>query len=199
MAEKILEHNGKQYYKYGDHLWGVTLDVALANIIYESVTDKKLYYMNFNDVIIYSDEHSLNSLYQESLGMDYIEYQAKQKEIVERSKEIQKEREEHLPERIQELMELGVAVVDDKYCSNKLEEIVKVSAGGMYNGWELEQAFEIIKWLNAGTSFKKCKDILDAQGHSGWSHGLTAYIVSELCDRGKEFCDFVTNALSEKI
>jgi len=56
---------------------------------------------------------------------------------------------------------------------------------------ELGNCLDIVEVLNNDGTFDDAKKLLDDQGHSGMSFGLVCAMVSEFCDRGNEFVDYV--------
>ena len=90
----------------------------------------------------------------------------------------------------QEWIDRGRSIISEKYWE-LWDKCVSIRVDDIYGGAELGAALDIIEPLNNGCSFAEAKDILDSQGHSGMSHGMTCSIVKSFCDRGEDFVKMV--------
>ena len=188
--ENVITHNDKEYRFAGDN-WGYSLDHCIRELQKKAIMFKhSLWFIEFNSHTFYSDEVTLDSAYKEVLGKTYGEY------IDERNKKaIETEIQDQifkmsLPTLRKDYEQIGKKIVDKKYYK-KLEELIPDSLEGIYKGWDLTQAFEIVKMLNNESNFEECETQMNIQSHSGFSFGITTELICELCDRGPEFKEYI--------
>lgn len=144
----------------------------------------------FNGHTFYSDTVTLDNAYTEVTGKTKTEYD---KEMQERHKKYRQEEKDYkrkIPELTKEWITKGHEILDKKYWKN-WDKIVPLRLKDLYRGMELGACLSIIETLNNNSEFYDAKYILDKQNHSGASYNLVVYLVSNFCDRGTEFKNFL--------
>lgn len=68
---------------------------------------------------------------------------------------------------------------------------VNVRVDDMYNGMELDDALQIMKYLDKGVSFKKVERIFEEQNHSGFTYAIVKSIVLDFSKVGPAFIRFL--------
>ena len=194
--EKII-HNNKEYEFVGDQ-WGYSLDTCIKELQKKAIMfNDKLWYIEFNNHVFYSDEVSLDDAYKLVLGKSYGDYMDEcNKKAIETEKE-RKAFDQAVPDLIKEYEKTGMKIINKKYHEH-LKELIPESLKGTYRGWDLIQAFEIISMLNDGSTFEECDEKMSWQSHSGFSFGLVVSIISELCDRGPMFKEYINKKYFNK-
>lgn len=178
----VVMHNDKEYLYY--HVgWGSSIEVVVTELIKESVRKKQLFYTQFNETIIYSDEVSLDSAYKEITGKGYNEFQIARKREHEEILRLNAEYEQKIPELTKFYIEKGHQIIAPSYW-NKYDEIVDASLHGMYKGFDLDCALELIQMLNNNDKIFEVEKKMNLQSHSGWSASVVRMMVKDLCDRG---------------
>lgn len=178
---EIIKHNNKEY-NYFDIGW-VTVEEAVAELIKETIRKKQLFYTQFNESIIYSDEISLDSAYKEITGQTYEEFQTARKQEHEKILRLNAEYEQKIPELTKAYIEKGHQIIAPSYWT-KYDEIVDASLHGMYKGFDLDCALELIQMLNNKNEISEVGKKMRMQDHSGWSAVVVKHMVKDLCDRG---------------
>jgi hypothetical protein len=146
---------------------------------------------SFNGIMLYSDTVTLDNAYISITGMTKKESDEKEKiRQEEYDKELQKYKEK-IPTLTEEYIKKGKEILDKKYLNTWIE-IVPIRLDDLYRGMELECSLEIIKHLNDNGSLEKAKEMLNSQGHSGMSYGLMKNMIYNLCERGKEFTNYLS-------
>jgi len=181
----MIKHNGKTYEYYSVPI-GCSVEDALLALIKESLRTKTLLYTRFNIYEIYSDEDSLDSAYQKCVGISWLEFKTKQEKAEMKRQEELKNFLNSVSKIKEDYLSNGHDVLDKKYW-DLYEKLLDKSLYGMYHGWDLTQALEIIKMLNDNCPIKDAVAKFDNQGHSGFSHGLVRAEIQDLCDRGAVF------------
>ena len=181
----MTKHNGKTYEYYSVPI-GSSVEYALLALIKESLATNKLLYTNFNIYELYSDEDSLDSAYQKCVGISWLECKTKQEKAETKRQEELKDFFNSISRIKEDYLSNGHNILDKKYW-DLYEKILDESLYGMYRGWDLTQALEIIEMLNNNCSIKDAIIKFDKQGHSGFSHGLVRAEIQDLCDRGAVF------------
>jgi len=181
----MTKHNGKTYEYYSVPI-GCSVEDTLLTLIKESLRTKQLLYTRFNIYEIYSDEDSLDSAYQKCVGVSWVECKTKQEKAELRRQEELKKFLNSIPKIKEGYLANGHDILDKKYW-DLYEKMLDESLYGMYQGWDLTQALEIIEMLNNNCSLKDAVVKFDKQGHSGFSHGLVRAEIQDLCDRGAVF------------
>ena len=160
-------------------------------LIKYSVENKgKLAYCEFSGTMLYSDTVSLDSAYKTLTDSTYYEFNEKQKELHEEYKRQEEEHKNAIPELTKEWTEKGHKILS-KNKWDYWDKIVPIRLGDLYHGMELGCCLDIVKALNDGCSLDETKHIIEGQNHSGMSYGLVRAMVSEFCDRGNEFSEYV--------
>jgi len=145
---------------------------------------------SFNGQILYSDIDDLDSAYKKITGKTKSEFDEEERKRHEEYKEEQKKHKDSIPELIKEWIEKGNTILDEKY-RELWAECVPIRLGDLYQGMELGACLDIVIELNNGCSLDEAKAIIEKQGHSGMSFGLTCSMVKSFCDRGVEFASYV--------
>ena len=144
----------------------------------------------FNGKKLYSDIDDIDSAYKKITGKTKTKFDAKIKADNDRYKEEERKHKEAIPELTKKWIEKGAKIIDKKYL--KLwNKCVPIRLDDLYQGMELGNCLDIVKALNKGCDLKVAKAIIEKQGHSGMSFGLTCSMVRSFCDRGLEFVNFV--------
>ena len=177
----VVRHNDKEYLYY--HIGLVTVEEAIVELIKESVRKKLLLYCLFNNVYLYSDEVSLDSAYKEITGKTYEEFQLARKQAHEEILRQNAEYEQKIPELTKAYIEKGHQIISPSYWT-KYDEIVDASLHGMYKGFDLDCALELIQMLNNNEKIFEVEKKMSLQSHSGWSAAVVKHMVKDLCDRG---------------
>lgn len=178
----VVMHNNKEYLYY-DVGWGSSIEVVVTELIKETIRKKQLFYTQFNETIIYSDEVSLDSAYKEITGKGYNEFQLARKREHEEILRLNAEYEQKIPELTKFYIEKGHQIISPSYW-NKYDEIVDASLHGMYKGFDLDCALELIQMLNNNDKIFEVEKKMNLQSHSGWSASVVRMMVKDLCDRG---------------
>ena len=178
---EIIKHNNKEYSYY--NIGWATVEEAVIELIKETIRKKQLFYTQFNETIIYSDEISLDSAYKEITGKDYNEFQLARKQEYEKILKYNAEYEKKIPELTKSYIEKGHQIISPSYWT-KYDEIVDASLHGMYKGFDLDCALELIQMLNNKDDISKVGKKMRMQNHSGWSAVVVKHMVKDLCDRG---------------
>lgn len=177
----VVRHNDKEYLYY--HIGLVTVEEAVIELIKESIRKKLLLYCLFNNVYLYSDEVSLDSAYKEITGKNYNEFQIARKQEHEKILKYNAEYEKKIPELTKSYIEKGHQIIAPSYWT-KYDEIVDASLHGMYKGFDLDCALELIQMLNNKDDISEVGKKMRMQDHSGWSAVVVKHMVKDLCDRG---------------
>ena len=178
---EIIKHNNKEYSYY--NIGWATVEEAVIELIKETIRKKQLFYTQFNKTMIYSDEISLDSAYKEIVGKSYNEFQTARKQEYEKILRQNAEYEQKIPELTKSYIEKGHQIITPSYWT-KYDEIVDASLHGMYKGFDLDCALELIQMLNNKNEISEVIKKMKLQGHSGWSIGVVRMMVKDLCDRG---------------
>lgn len=177
----VVRHNDKEYLYY--HIGWVTVEEAVIELIKESIRKKLLLYCLFNNAYLYSDEVSLDSAYKEITGQTYEEFQLARKQAHEEILRQNAEYEQKIPELTKAYIEKGHQIISPSYWT-KYDEIVDASLHGMYKGFDLDCALELIQMLNNNEKIFEVEKKMSLQSHSGWSAIVVKHMVKDLCDRG---------------
>ena len=178
-----ITHNGKEYKCL--EFWGKLDNAVTLLLTYKAAG--VLAYIDFNDHCLYSDEVTMNSAYLECLGKTKSEFEEVQRKWAEEYHRHKEEHEAAIPQLTEEWVAKGHEVLDSKYWE-QWDKIVPIRLGDLYEGMELGNTLEIVEHLNSGGSLEDADRIMrDEQDHSGMSASLVIAMVSEFCDRGKEF------------
>ena len=142
-------------------------------------------FCRFNGHILHSRNVTMDSGYLEVTGYTKEEYQAELKRL-RAATLMEDEREKKEAEiRIPEWIERGKKLVSpDLYA--EWEQRVKKSARGFYNGFDIENALEIMEVLSSG-DIDKAFQIIEAQNHSGASYEIVRAIVTKFSPKGYLF------------
>lgn len=182
-GRKIID---KEYKKI-EFICGTSIEEAVLKLVSRGVKGEFVC-ADFNGHTLYSDMVSIDSAYKEITGDTYFEVLHKREISRERARREEEEYQKKVPELVQQWIDKGHEVLDQKYWS-KWDEIVPIRLKDLYHGMELKASLEIIKPLNEGYGLNEAKEIIDNQGHSVMSFGLVRAIVKEFCERGSEFSD----------
>lgn len=148
-----------------------------------------LVYGDFNGTKLYSDTVTMDGAYKEITGKTKSEFDKSQQEWHDNYDKEKREHEEAIPELSKLWMKKGREVLtEDKW--ELWDKIVPIRLGDLYRGMELGCSLDIIEILNNDGSFDKAKEKIESQGHSGMSYGLVCSMVSEFCNRGREFVEY---------
>lgn len=183
-----IERNG-EIFREIEVEWGY--DVMTVSMALKDLNNKGYNaYVKFNDKILFSDEDGdLDHAYLKVVGETYDAFEKKKEVFFER---IIREEEEFIKQKqslIEEYIKKGHEILDEKYWE-KWDEITPIRVSDIYHGMELSNGLEIIEALNEDKSFEECKSLFSDE-HSGMSYGLTAAVVAEFADRGKEFYNYI--------
>jgi glutamate synthase domain-containing protein 3 len=146
---------------------------------------------SFNGHELTSDM-SLGECYHAVTGKSKEEFEA---EIKHRAEEYKRQIEEHkakIPQLIEEYKEKAKGLVREDMWE-KFVKILPIRLDDIYQGFEVQSMLDINKVLienkdNEEQAIRKAKEVFVEQGHSGWSAGLTAFLVSAYSPVfGKEF------------
>lgn len=181
----MTKHNGKTYEYYSVPM-GCSVGDALLTLIKESLRTKQLLYTRFNIDEIYSDEDSLDSAYQKCVGISWLEYKTQQEKAEIKRQEEVKDFFNSIHHIKEDYLSNGHNILDKKYW-DLYGEMLDESLYGMYRGWDLTQALEIIKMLNENCEVHDAVIKFNNQGHSGYTHSLVRLEIKDLCDRGAVF------------
>ena len=96
-----------------------------------------------------------------------------------------------------DFMKRGQEIIEPKYMT-RWEECVDIRMSDLYQGADLECALDIIERLNNGANFKDVKELVNSQGHSGASYGITMSIVASFSERGQNFRDYDKGIIKEE-
>ena len=88
-----------------------------------------------------------------------------------------------IPELTKAYIEKGHQIISPSYWT-KYDEIVDASLHGMYKGFDLDCALELIQMLNNNEKIFEVEKKMNLQSHSGWSAAVVKHMVKDLCDRG---------------
>lgn len=146
--------------------------------------------INFNGHMLYSDTVTMDSAYLEVTGKTKSEFEEERKKQIEDLKRREEEHKARIPELSIKWKAEGHKNLDEKYW-NYWDEIVPIRLNDLYKGMELGACLKIVKALNDGCDFKKAKEIINGQGHSGLSYSLVKSMVCSFCDRGKSFIEYL--------
>lgn len=150
----------------------------------------ELVYGEFNGQMLYSDTDDMDSAYKKITGKTKIEFDMD----IERNRREYEEEERKHKEAISKLtkkwIKKGESILEEKY-HELWNKCVPIRLDDIYRGIELGCCLDIVQELNNGITFKKAKEIIDRQDHSGMSFGLVCSMVKSFCDRGKEFVDYI--------
>lgn len=176
-------------YKDLEFICGHTLSECVLELV-TYATKGEFVKGSFNGHILYSDNVSMDSAYQEICGKGYFETMNQREIKRQELKEEEKTYQETVPENTKIWIKYGHSVLDKKYWK-EWDKCVPVRLSDLYHGMELGSCIEIIKCLNANESLQNAKEIIDSQDHSGLSYGLVKNMVRTFCDRGSEFADYI--------
>jgi len=145
---------------------------------------------DFNGKTLYSDTVTMDSAYLDIIGKTKSEFDNEQQERVERLEKAKREHEAMIPELTESWIEKGKTILEkDKW--EYWSEIVPIRLNDLYRGMELGNCLDIVETLNNNGTFEDAKKLLEDQNHSGMSFGLVCAMISEFCDRGTEFVEYV--------
>lgn len=102
--------------------------------------------------------------------------------------------EANLPSHLDAWKERGRKILSpDKW--KQWDKIVPIRANDLYHGMELNATLDIIEILNQSheDSFKRAKQALYDQNHSGMSFSLVCAMLEEFSDKGIDFVKYVRN------
>ena len=169
--------------------WGSTLE-EVSEILKELHIKGYNVYTKFNNRALYSDEDSdVNNAYLKVVGVTYDEFKKKEQESNENFRKAMEKFEERKPLLIENYIKKGHEILDEKYWE-KWDRIVPIRVSDLYHGMELSNGLEIIEALNKGKSFEECMALF-SDDHSGMSYGLTAAVIAEFADQGREFYNYI--------
>ena len=185
--DEEITHNGKVYKQ--EYFWG-KLDDAVR-LLWDYRKAGILAYIYFNEHYLYSDEVTMDGAYMECTGKTKAEFDEDQRKWREEYRRHKEEHEAAIPQLTEEWVAKGHEILDSKYWE-QWDKIVPIRLGDLYEGMELGDTLEIVEHLNSGGSFEDADRIMrDEQDHSGMSASLVIAMVSEFCDRGKEFEEYI--------
>lgn len=150
----------------------------------------ELVYGEFNGENLYSDKDDLDSAYKKITGKTKAEFDEAERIRQEDYQEQQRKHKEAIPELTKEWIKKGHEILDERYFE-LWDKCVPIRLSDLYQGMELEMCLDVVKELNAGCELDIAKGIIESQGHSGMSFGLTCSMVKSFCSRGAEFVDYV--------
>lgn len=181
--EKI-KAEAKEYTGYVYNIDGMVKKFAECKARGENV------FYNFNGHKCYSLLDNEDSCYKKITGYTKSEYDEAQKkwheEYTKREAEEKKKAQDKIP---------GWTAEGKKYIyaekADKWNECVKIRAGDLYHGADLENALEVMKHLDKGGDLAEAKRMIDEQGHSGASYGIVMSILVSFSKRGPELYRFM--------
>ena len=139
----------------------------------------------FNEKIIEPDD-SIDAAYLKITGMIHEKFIKRLREEEEKRKKEAEEFEKNKPALIQSILNEGYDVLDKKYYDH-FARLVPKSVNGIYQGFDIKGALEIVKALKDKKDYEEIDKIFDGQNHSGYSHHIVCLLVKELCDEGLEY------------
>ena len=155
---------------------------------YNKAGEKVCY--EFNGVMLFSDTVDLDSAYKQITGFTKSEFEEEKRRWLKEDEEREKQEEKEAKAKIPKWIERGKSLIyPEKLQSWK--KCVKVRAGDLFHGRELDDALLIMEMLDSGKSFEKVKETLDSQDHSGSSYGMAINIVYEFSKYGPEFFEYM--------
>lgn len=149
-----------------------------------------LVYGTFNGTNLYSDTVTMDNAYIAITGKTKEELDKEHQEWRENYEKEEREFKDSIPELSKSWMNKGREVLtEDKW--SYWDKIVPIRLGDLYHGMELGNCLDIVRILNNNGSLDEAKQKIEDQGHSGMSYSLVRAMVSEFCERGKEFSMYV--------
>mgnify|MGYP000946549141 CR=1 FL=1 len=162
-----------------------------VNILLGYKNKEVLAYGEFNGVMLYSDTVAMDNAYKQITGKTKKEFEEIQNKWITDCKRKEEEFKKFIPELTEILIEKGKKILTkDKW--GYWAEIVPIRLNDLYQGMELGCCLDIVKILNLGGSFKRAKEKLNSQSHSGMSYSLVKAMVKEFCERGEEFVKYIS-------
>lgn len=158
----------------------------IESAVNELKSHKELVCGSFNGHMIYSDIDDLDSAYKKITGKNKAEFDEYLRLEREEYEEQKRKHTEAIPRLAKQWIEKGNEVLDEEY-RELWAKCVPIRLNDLYQGMELEMCLNIVEKLNNGYSLDEAKNIIENQGHSGMSFGLTCSMIESLCKRGAEF------------
>jgi len=128
----------------------------------------------------------MDSAFIEVIGRNKAESDKAQKEWQENYKREEEEKARQAEAKIPGWIEMGKTLGIKPELTEEWEKMVKIHAGDLYHGSDLDAAIEVMQNINDGATAEDVKNTLDDQGHSGASYGMVHSIVTTFSPRGKD-------------
>ena len=138
--------------------------------------------------MLYSGD-DMDSAFKKVTGKTKAEFDEVERKRQEEYEVQNKRHKEAIPKLTKDWIEKGKNILDEKYLE-LWNKIVPIRLGDLYKGFELGACLDIVEKLNSGCELDVAKAIIEEQGHSGMSWGLTCSMIESFCDRGNEFVGY---------
>lgn len=143
-------------------------------------------FCTFNGHKIYSADVTMDSAFLEVTGKNKADFDEEQKKWQANYERETEEASRKAKAKIPGWIEMGKTLGIDPALAEDWEKMVKIRAGDLYHGLELDAAINVMQKLNEGATAKDVKEALNDQGHSGASYGIARSIVETFSPRGKD-------------
>ena len=143
-------------------------------------------FINFNNHKLYSLIDDIDSCYEQVTGYDYETYQTNRREFLTRQREESIREELEALDKIPGWEKRGHAIIYPQQ-QKDWDECVRVRAGDLYHGTDLENALRVMESLSKYGDMEKAYKIYDAPWHSGASSAMVKGIVLSFSENGTKF------------
>ena len=163
---------------------GMTLEHAV-NLLIDHRERGESVFCTFNGHKIYSADVTMDSAFLEVIGKNKADADKEKEEWYANYKREREEASRKAEAKIPGWIEMGKTLGIDPALTGDWEKMVKIHAGDIYHGIEIDYAIAVMQKLNEEATAKDVKEALDGQGHSGASYGMVRSIVETFSPRGK--------------
>lgn len=164
---------------------GSTLEDAVNQLIDHRELGETVFCV-FNGHKLFSDDVTMDSAFLEVTGKNKADFDKANEEWLANSIRETEEASRKAEAKIPGWIEMGKTLGIDPALSKDWEKMVKIRAGDIYHGREIDDAIAIMQKINDGATAKDIKEALAEQGHSGASYGMVRSIVETFSPRGKD-------------
>lgn len=160
-------------------------------------------YIDFNGHKLYSKNINTHKAYMLVTGMSKKDWLLYLKSETQKGKKQIEEASKHAVDNLEYVIEEGKKYIyEEKY--DLWKDYCEADCKGMYHLYNAECALEIMKFIDKNGSIEEAIELMNNQGHSGYSMSLTMNIIVNFCKKGPEiyrykYSDKMTDKLNKEL